>query len=60
MNLRSYLFAALALSATVVALSPTPAPAQSSAAPAQIELGHRSAPLLTVDGLQFKDLNRNG
>ncbi len=23
-------------------------------------LGHRSAPLLTVDGLQFKDLNRNG
>jgi beta-glucosidase len=23
-------------------------------------LGHRSAPLLTVDGLQFKDLNKNG
>jgi beta-glucosidase len=23
-------------------------------------LGHRSAPLLTVDGLTFKDLNRNG
>ncbi len=26
----------------------------------QPPLGHRSAPLLTVDGLQFKDLNRNG
>src|ERR1700745_3206144 len=24
------------------------------------ELGHRSATLLTVDGLQFKDLNRDG
>ncbi len=23
-------------------------------------LGHRSAPLLTVDGLTFKDLDRNG
>ena len=27
---------------------------------AQPVLGHRSVPLLTVDGLQFKDLNRNG
>jgi beta-glucosidase len=26
----------------------------------QVELGHRSAPLLTVEGLTFKDLNRNG
>jgi beta-glucosidase len=26
----------------------------------QPELGHRSAPLLTVDGFQFKDLDRNG
>ena len=26
----------------------------------QPELGHRFAPLLTVDGLQFKDLDRNG
>jgi beta-glucosidase len=26
----------------------------------QAELGHRSAPLLTVDGLTFKDLDRNG
>ena len=26
----------------------------------QMELGHRSAPLLTVEGLTFKDLNRNG
>jgi beta-glucosidase len=25
-----------------------------------IILGHRSAPLLTVDGLTFKDLNKNG
>jgi beta-glucosidase len=23
-------------------------------------LGHRSAPLLTVNGFQFKDLNKNG
>jgi beta-glucosidase len=29
-------------------------------APKQPILGHRSAPLLTVDGLTFKDLNRNG
>jgi beta-glucosidase len=26
----------------------------------QVALGHRSAPLLMEDGLQFKDLNRNG
>src|SRR5215472_12790242 len=26
----------------------------------QMELGHRSAPLLTVEGLTYKDLNRNG
>ncbi len=26
----------------------------------QAKLGHRSAPLLTVHGMQFKDLNRNG
>ncbi len=29
-------------------------------APKQLILGHRSAPLLTVDGLTFKDLDRNG
>ena len=29
-------------------------------APKQPILGHRSAPLLTVDGLTFKDLDRNG
>src|SRR5271156_2242205 len=29
-------------------------------APKQPILGHRSAPLLTVDGLTFKDLNGNG
>ncbi|MGB7601358.1 MAG: glycoside hydrolase family 3 N-terminal domain-containing protein, partial [Candidatus Sulfotelmatobacter sp.] len=28
--------------------------------PKQPVLGHRSVPLLTVDGLTFKDLNRNG
>jgi len=28
--------------------------------PKQPVLGHRSAPLLTVDGLTFKDLNKNG
>jgi len=28
--------------------------------PVQVELGTRAAPLLTVDGLQFRDLNRNG
>ena len=26
----------------------------------QVELGHRSTPVLRVDGLEFKDLNRNG
>ena len=34
--------------------------AQSTPAPRQPDLGHRSAPVITVDGLQFKDLNRNG
>jgi beta-glucosidase len=29
-------------------------------APEQAILGHRSASLLTVDGLTFKDLNKNG
>jgi len=26
----------------------------------QPQLGHRSAPLITVDGLTFRELNRNG
>jgi beta-glucosidase len=34
--------------------------AQSASAPQQPALGHRSAAVITVDGLQFKDLNRNG
>lgn len=34
--------------------------ARQSGSTQQPELGHRSATLLTVDGLQFKDLNRNG
>jgi hypothetical protein len=34
--------------------------AQSTSTPRQPTLGHRSAVVITVDGLQFKDLNRNG
>jgi len=35
--------------------------AQPASQPAsQPALGHRAVPILTVDGLQFKDLNRNG
>lgn len=34
--------------------------AQSAAVTRQPAIGHRLAPLITVDGLQFKDLNRNG
>ena len=33
---------------------------QQDSVPKQPILGHRSAPLLTADGLTFKDLNRNG
>jgi len=61
MNLRIYLFAAVALSTTVIALRCAPITrAQTSAMPTQVELGHRTVPLLTVDGLEFKDLDRNG
>jgi beta-glucosidase len=35
-------------------------PAAVGDAPKQPILGHRAAPLLTVDGLTFKDLNKNG
>ncbi len=35
-------------------------PATRQTARPQPKLGHRSVALLTVDGLQFKDLNRNG
>jgi beta-glucosidase len=35
-------------------------PAAVGDAPKQPILGHRSAPLLAVDGLTFKDLNKNG
>jgi beta-glucosidase len=35
-------------------------PAAVGDAPKQPILGHRSAPLMTVDGLTFKDLNKNG
>jgi beta-glucosidase len=34
--------------------------AQSTSTPSQPALGHRSVPVINVDGLQFKDLNRNG
>ncbi len=44
-------------SALVLSILAAPLAAQSAKQPA---LGHRSAPLLTVNGLQFKDLNRNG
>ena len=51
MTLRRVLAAALVLS------SSHPCTSQAARQPV---LGRRSAPLLTVDGLQFKDLNRNG
>src|SRR5579863_7807407 len=47
----------LRLLALMVLLSTT---ASVGGAPKQPALGHRSAPLLTVDGLTFKDLDRNG
>ena len=34
--------------------------AQSKTTKKQPVLGHRSAQLITADGLQFKDLNKNG
>ncbi len=49
--------AASALIASVLAAPLTPLTAQTAKQPT---LGHRSAPLLTVNGLQFKDLDRNG
>lgn len=45
---------------TCVALTACNAEAQSGKAVAQAVLGQRSAPILTVDGQQFKDLDRNG
>jgi len=32
----------------------------SAPAPEQVEIGSRTLPVLNVDGLQFRDLNRNG
>jgi beta-glucosidase len=49
MQLRSFALALLVCSATAI-----------GGEPKQPILGHRSAPLLNVDGLTFKDLNRNG
>jgi beta-glucosidase len=49
MHLRSF--------ALVLLVCSTAGPVDS---PTQPVLGHRSAPLLTVDGLTFKDLNKNG
>ena len=61
MDMRTHLLAATALfSLGFGARFTTMTLMQSSSAPTQIKLGHRGAPLLTVDGLQFKDLNRNG
>src|SRR3978361_2073354 len=56
-DMRRFLSALLlpfSFAATVTSQAPTKRPV------AQPVLGHRSAPLLTGDGLQFKDLNRNG
>ncbi len=53
--------AASALVVSLLAAPFTPLSAQASKqSTKQPVLGHRSAPLLTVDGLQFKDLDRNG
>jgi len=49
----------LSLAALLLALSPSFLHGQPGQGP-QPALGHRSVPLLTVSGLQFKDLNRNG
>jgi beta-glucosidase len=52
MQLRSFAFVLLVCSATAIGGEPPQ--------PQPPMLGHRSAPLLNVDGLTFKDLNRNG
>jgi beta-glucosidase len=46
--------------ALVLALSPSSFLHGQAGEARQPTLGHRSVPVLTVDGLQFKDLNRNG
>jgi beta-glucosidase len=52
MQLRFSAFVLLVCSAAAIGGKP--------AEPQQPVLGHRSAPLINVDGLTFKDLNRNG
>jgi beta-glucosidase len=51
---------ASAVLVSLLALKLSPVMAQTTAKPRQPVLGHRSATLLKVDGLQFKDLNHNG
>ena len=50
--------AVLALGALTASLAITAAPA--AAKPLQATLSTRSAPIITTDGLQFRDLDRNG
>jgi beta-glucosidase len=50
----------LSVIALLLALSPFSFLSGQTAEVRQPTLGHRSVPVLTVDGLQFKDLNRNG
>lgn len=57
MNMTRFSFSPPCLSLLALALSVSAVLAQK---PAQPTLGHRSAKLLTVNGLSFKDLNKNG
>jgi beta-glucosidase len=50
----------LSVVALLLALSPSSFLHGQTGEVRQPTLGHRSVPVLTVDGLQFKDLNRNG
>jgi beta-glucosidase len=50
----------LSVVALLLALSPSSFLRGQTAEARQVMLGHRSVPLITVGGLQFKDLNRNG
>jgi len=50
----------LSVVALLLALSPSPLLSGQPREVSQPTLGHRSVPVLTVDGLPFKDLNRNG
>jgi beta-glucosidase len=53
-------FACTTLLAVAVAIGGAVAVHGQSATPAQPQLGSRTVTLLEVDGLRFKDLNKNG